>query len=81
MRLGLLAGCFALVTGCSKVNNDNYNQIKAGMPYDEVASLLGKASECSGIMGLKSCTWGDKDRYIMVNFADDKVVLFSSKGL
>lgn len=81
MRFGLFVVLIALETGCSKINTDNYNQIKAGMQYDEVTALLGKADECNGIMGIKSCTWGDKDRYIMVNFADDKVIVFSAKGL
>ena len=71
----------ALATGCSKVNSDNYDKIKAGMPYDEVTALLGKADACNGIMGIKSCKWGDDDRYITVNFADDKAIVFSSKGL
>ena len=81
MGVGFLAGLLALATGCSKVNSDNYDKIKAGMQYDEVTALLGKADACNGIMGIKSCTWGDDDRYIMVNFADDKAVVFSSKGL
>jgi hypothetical protein len=76
----LLAG-LALLNACSKVNTENYDRIKMGMPYTEVIALLGHADTCDGAMGIKNCTWGDEDRYINVNFAGDKVIMFSAKGL
>jgi len=51
------------------------------MNYDEVISLLGKADECGGAIGIKNCTWGDEEKYIKVSFAGDKVVVFFGHGL
>jgi hypothetical protein len=30
---------------------------------------------------MSSCTWGDEQRFISVQYAGDKVMLFSGKGL
>jgi len=78
--VALLAGC-VLLAACSKVNQYNYAQLKAGMGKDEVESLLGRPAECSGALGMSSCTWGDEQRFISVQYAGDKVMMFSGKGL
>ena len=77
----LFIACFLLVIGCSKLTSENYEQLKPGMAYQEVAKILGKPDECRSTMGIKQCQWGDSNKYIKVNFAADMVVLFSSKGL
>ncbi|CAN7338373.1 outer membrane protein assembly factor BamE [Pseudomonas sp. LjRoot71] len=76
----LLAGCL-LLAACNKVNQDNYAQLKPGMSKDEVERLLGGPSECAGALGMSSCTWGDEQRFISVQYAGDKVLMFSGKGL
>lgn len=78
--VALLAGCL-LLAACNKINQDNYTQLKAGMSKDEVQSLLGKPTECAGALGMSSCTWGDEQRFISVQYAGDKVMMFSGKGL
>lgn len=78
--VALLAACLALAA-CSKVNQDNYAQLKPGMTKDEVERLLGGADECAGALGMSSCTWGDEQHFISVQYAGDKVMLFSGKGL
>ncbi|WNF47214.1 outer membrane protein assembly factor BamE [Pseudomonas sp. SG20056] len=78
--VALLAGCL-LLAACNKINQDNYAQLKAGMSKDEVESLLGKPGECAGALGMSSCTWGDEQRFISVQYAGDKVMMFSGKGL
>ncbi|MBU1285869.1 outer membrane protein assembly factor BamE [Pseudomonas sp. NPDC079086] len=78
--VALLAGCL-LLAACNKVNQDNYAQLKPGMAKDEVESLLGKPGECAGALGMSSCTWGDEQRFISVQYAGDKVMMFSGKGL
>ena len=70
-----------LLVACSKVTQDNYNQLKAGMEREQVESLLGAPDVCSGALGMSSCTWGDDKRYISVQFAGDKVLMFSGQGL
>ncbi|MNG32753.1 hypothetical protein D3C84_1188420 [compost metagenome] len=51
------------------------------MPKAEVESLLGSPTECSGAIGLTSCNWGDEKVFISVQFAGDKVMMFSGQGL
>ena len=70
-----------LQTGCSKVNHENYELLEAGMSYKEVVEILGGPDECSQVMGVKSCTWGDEKRHIRVGFMGDLVVIFSASGL
>ncbi|WP_447594630.1 outer membrane protein assembly factor BamE domain-containing protein [Aquipseudomonas campi] len=78
--LAVLSVC-VLLAACSKVNQENYSKLKAGMPKAEVESLLGSPVECSGAIGLTSCTWGDEKSFISVQFAGDKVMMFSGQGL
>ena len=70
-----------LLTGCSPLNQENYAQLKSGMSKAEVERLLGGPDECSAALGVASCTWGDEQRFISVQYAGDKVLMFSAKGL
>jgi hypothetical protein len=79
-NLAILAAC-VLLAACSKINQDNYSKLKAGMPKADVENLLGSPTECSGAIGLTSCTWGDEKTFISVQFAGDKVMMFSGQGL
>lgn len=45
--LALLSLCVVL-TACSKINQENYSKLKAGMSKAEVEQLLGTPAECSG---------------------------------
>jgi hypothetical protein len=79
--LAVLACCL-LLAACNKVNQENYSRLKAGMSKAEVERLLGAPAECGGALGFSSCTWGDENAaYISIQFADDKVLLFSGQGL
>lgn len=79
-RCLLLLGALALA-GCDKVNQDNFARLEAGMKRGEVEQLLGKPTECSGALAFTSCTWGDQERFISVQYAADKVMMFSGRGL
>lgn len=82
MKMRFLAlFAFALLAACSKVNQENYSKLAAGMSKAEVENLLGAPAECAGALGMTSCTWGDDKAYISVQYAGDKVMLFSGKGL
>lgn len=76
----LLAVLLALAA-CSKVTQENYARLEAGMSRAQVEKLLGKPEECAGALGMSSCTWGDKNRFISIQFAGDQVMMFSGKGL
>ena len=80
MRIAALLAC-CLLAACSKVNQDNYSKLKPGMSKVEVEGLLGAPAECAGALGMSSCTWGDDTSYISVQYAGDKVLMFSGKGL
>ncbi len=81
LRSFTLLSCCLLLIACSKVNQQNYAKLEAGMPKAEVETLLGAPNECSGALGISSCTWGDEQSFISVQFAGDKVLMFSGKGL
>ena len=76
----LLSFC-VLLAACSKVNQENYSKISAGMSKAQVEQLLGSPTECSGALGMSSCTWGDQKAFISVQYAGDKVLIFSGQGL
>lgn len=80
-RALVLIGTCVLLAACNKVNQANYSQLKAGMTKPEVEQLLGTPSECAGALGVTSCTWGDEKTFISVQYAGDKVLMFSGKGL
>lgn len=81
VRLVIVAALLIFLSGCNNLSTEKYDQLRIGMQYDEVVSLLGRADECEGAMGVKSCTWGDENKYIQIGFAGDKVVFFSGHGL
>ena len=70
--VAVLAAC-VLLAACSKINQENYSKLKAGMSKAEVEAILGKPTECSGALGMSSCTWGDEKAFISVQYAADKV--------
>ncbi|MDO9320235.1 MAG: hypothetical protein Q7U01_01215 [Pseudomonas sp.] len=79
-QLALLS-MILLLGACSKVSEENYAKLSAGMDKAEVQALLGAPTECAGALGMSSCTWGDEKSSISVQFASDKVLLFSGQGL
>lgn len=78
--LAVLTFC-VLLTACNKINQENYSKLQAGMTKAEVEQLLGKPTDCSGALGMSSCTWGDKQSFISVQYATDKVLMYSGQGL
>jgi hypothetical protein len=78
--LAVLTFC-VLLTACNKINQENYSKLQAGMTKAEVEQLLGKPTDCSGALGMSSCTWGDKESFISVQYATDKVLMYSGQGL
>ena len=78
---GLLFLPLFFFNGCNQLSTETYDQLRIGMSHDEVISLLGKADECDGAIGIKNCTWGNENKHIKVSFAGDKVMVFSGRGL
>lgn len=78
--LAVLAACL-LLAACNKVTQENYAKLQSGMAKAEVEKLLGEAAECSSALGISSCTWGTEQSFISVQYAGDKVMMFSGKGL
>jgi hypothetical protein len=76
----ILLLCFQL-TACSNLTQENYDKIKMGMSFQEVEKLLGSGATCDSAMGMKSCTWGDNNHYVKIQFMADKVVIHAAKGL
>jgi hypothetical protein len=77
----VLLSLLVLQSGCSKVNQDNYDRLESGMSYEEVVDILGSPDDCSQVMGVKSCTWGDEARNIKAGFMGGAAMVFSASGL
>jgi len=75
--------CLVAAPGCgSKINDDNYGKIKAGMSETEVRNILGNpASTEKGAMGAASKeVWKDGGKTITVLFVEDKVLASEKSG-
>lgn len=70
-----------VLAGCSKLTVENYDKLKVGMRYTEVKQIIGAPDQCSDLLAVKHCTWGDEKRHIQVNFVADQVVLFNATNL
>ena len=81
MRMTVLLVLIVMLFGCSKLTVDNYAKIKTGIEYGEVLRILGKPDSCSDALFVKSCTWGNEQKNITVNFVSDKAILSSSKNI
>lgn len=81
LRYVALLASLVLLGACNKINQENYSKLSAGMPKEQVTELLGSPTECSGALGISSCTWGNEQTFISVQYAGDKVVMFSGQGL
>ncbi|MCY7296448.1 DUF3862 domain-containing protein [Alteromonas sp. a30] len=78
---GLLAAAL-LLSGCSKLNQQNYDKLEMGMSLEEVESVIGKHDECSTALGTKTCMWGnEKSKYIKVSFMGNAAITFSGDKL
>ena len=81
MKRLLIIASLLILTACSKLTNDNYDKLKAGMSQKDVESILGSPNACSDSLASK-CIWGDENgKHITVGFVADKAVTFSKKGL
>ena len=85
IKLAVLVICmFSILalTGCSKVNKENYDKIKIGMSFEEVVGVLGKRDTCEEpVLKTKSCIWGSSGKQIKIKFAGNIVAWRYSKGI
>ena len=76
--LAIVFAVALLLAACSKVTQENYAKIRDGMSDQEVAALLGPATESGGmnILGISggSSKWVDKGAVISIQFINGKVV-------
>lgn len=80
-RLLSLVGLALLLAGCDRLTLENYGKIKTGMSYAEVTAIIGSPNNCSEMVGIRSCTWGDERQHVSVNFVADQVVLTTAENL
>ena len=69
------------LSGCSKLTEANYAKLKVGMSYEETTQILGRAEQCSEVVGLKHCVWGATERNISADFVADQALVFSSNNI
>ncbi|MBA3661684.1 MAG: hypothetical protein H0W64_08155 [Gammaproteobacteria bacterium] len=69
------------IVACSKVTQDNFDDIKRNMPMREVISILGEptSTEQIAIGGFAgtAATWKDKNVQIDIQFLNDRVTVKS----
>jgi hypothetical protein len=70
-----------LLSGCSKLTQENYDLLQAGMSYRDVVAILGPPDDCVQTLGVKSCTWGDEHKNIKAAFMADAAMVFSATGI
>lgn len=71
-----------LLSGCSKLNTENYDKLKMGMEQAEVEAIIGDPTECSKTLGALDCYWGDKEgTHINIKFVAGNAVMFSHQGI
>lgn len=76
-----VASASLFLAACSKVTQENYDKVDAGMSRAEIEAVLGKATNCSQALGTASCIWGDDEKHIKVKFVADTAALVSSNGI
>lgn len=70
-----------VLAGCSRVDQEHYQQLEIGQTFDEVTGILGSTDQCTDMLGGKKCQWGDDKRFIKATFAADSLLFFTAKGL
>ncbi len=77
----LLAALVLLLSGCSKLTKENYDQIKPGMSYEEVVAIIGKPDHCSEVIALSNCEWKEGDVAVHISFIGGKATIMAAEGL
>jgi hypothetical protein len=77
LRLASFACTLLLLIACSKVNQENFAKVQAGMTEQEVIAILGSPTESTsrevlGITGTSS-RWVSGDTSITIRFVGGKV--------
>lgn len=57
---------------CSKLNRENYDQLKMRISYAEASTILGKTERCDDALGTTSRLWGGEGKNIKIRFIADK---------
>ncbi|HEX5392792.1 MAG TPA: hypothetical protein VFW68_05920, partial [Rhodocyclaceae bacterium] len=76
-----LAATLLALAACSRLTQENYDKLKTGMAYEDVEAVLGRPTQCSEALTVRTCIWGDEASNINANFVAGKAVLFSSKNI
>lgn len=80
-KLLILAAVLAL-SACTKLTQQNFDQLKTGMSNQEVQAIIGEPDNCSTTLGTTICIWGEeKGSYIKVSFIADNAMTFSSNEI
>ncbi len=81
-KIILAVAALFVLSGCSKLNQENYEKLEMGMSRAEVEQILGKAQSCDRSVGVEVCLWGDEQsKYIKVRFMANNAATFSHQGL
>jgi hypothetical protein len=80
-RMICLIMLVCLLSGCTRLSQENYDKLKMGMTYEEVVSILGKPDTCSDTLVAKSCMWGNEQKNIKISFFGNKIIVYTSKSI
>jgi len=81
-RTIIVISSLLLLSSCSKLTLQNYQQLKTGMDYEKVIAIIGSPDSCDEQLGTRSCIWGKDDgSHIKASFLAEKAILFSHNDL
>jgi len=70
-----------ILLGCSKITQENYDQLKVGMDYNEVIKILGEPDNCESVLNMKNCILKESSKRITIKIIADKVIFLSGHGI
>ncbi len=68
-----------MLAACSELNEANFSRLQVGMSFEEVRGILGQPAGCDEALGLRSCRWGDDDRWVA--FVGGRVAVTAANNL
>lgn len=82
IKNSIIALGFFVLTGCSKLSQENFDKLEMGMSLAEIEKHIGTHANCAASLGTQSCIWGNEGgRFVKIRFVAGAAVTFESEKL